>query len=84
MLALQPPHVPRDRRQLPGRDLQPRQDFAGARMAQAFDVLVGHAAEAKAVGDAIHMALEPGKAVGERAVEIEDNKGIGQETGHER
>ena len=52
-------------------------------MPQALDVFIGNAAKSKAVGDPIHMAPEPRKAVGKRAVEIEDDEGIGQGILHE-
>jgi hypothetical protein len=46
-------------------------------MAQCFDVVLGDAAEFEPVGDIVHMAPIPRKAVVKRAVEIEDNEGIG-------
>jgi hypothetical protein len=77
MLGLQPPHVPRDARQLPQRDVQSLEDFAGAGMAQRLNVLISNAAKAKAIGNIVHVAQEPGNAVGQRAVEVEDDEGIG-------
>ena len=79
MRSLHPPHMPRDARQLPYGDFETSQDFARAGMTQGFDVAVlRNAAEAEAVGDAVHVAQEPRKTVGQRAVEVED----GEEVGH--
>jgi len=50
-------------------------------MSQRLDVPVRDAAEAEPVGDVVHVAQEPGKAVGERAVEIEDDEGVGHDVG---
>jgi hypothetical protein len=74
MLGLQPSHVPRDTRQLPERDFKAPKDFARSETAQNLDVLFRDPAEAEFVSDAIYVAQEPRKAVGERAVEIENNK----------
>ena len=46
-------------------------------MAQLLDVVVLDAAKAEAVGDVVHVAQEPGKAIGQRAVEVEDGEGVG-------
>ncbi len=35
------------------------------------------AAKAEAVGDVVHVAQEPRKTVGQRAVEVEDGEGVG-------
>src|ERR1700682_376805 len=79
MLGLQPSHVSRNARQFPQRDFKMPKDFARTETAQRFDVLILDAAEAEFVGDAIHVALEPRKAVDERAVEIENNKRVGHD-----
>jgi hypothetical protein len=76
MLGLQPPHMPRDSRQFPEGNLKPPEDLARSETAQRFDVLIRDAAEAELVGDAIHVAEEPRKAVGERAVEVENDKRV--------
>ena len=46
-------------------------------MAQGLDVAIRDAAKAEAVGDIVHVAQEPRKAVGQRAVEVEDDEGVG-------
>ena len=43
-------------------------------MAQALDLAFGDFAEAEAIGDIVHVAQEPRKAVDQRAVEIEDDE----------
>ena len=40
--------------------------------------MITDAAKAERVGDTVQLADEPGKAVGQRAVEIEDGEGDGQ------
>jgi hypothetical protein len=77
MLGLQPSHVPRDARQFPERDFKMPEDFARTETAQHLDVLFRDAAEAEFVGDAIYVSEEPRKAIGERAVEIENDKWVG-------
>ena len=47
-------------------------------MPQRLDILRRDPAEAETIGDLVHIALKPRKAVGERAVEIEDDEGVGQ------
>ncbi len=69
--------MPRDSRQFPEGNPKPPEDLARSETAQRFDVLIRDAAEAESVGDAIHVAEEPRKAVGERAVEIENDKRVG-------
>jgi len=46
-------------------------------MPQPLDVLIRDAAKAESVGDIIDRPQEPRKAVGQRAVEIEDGEGVG-------
>ena len=46
-------------------------------MTQPLDILMRHPAEAKAIGHIVDGAQKPGKAVDERAVEIEDGEGVG-------
>jgi hypothetical protein len=46
-------------------------------MPQPLDILIRDAAEAEAIGDVVDGAQEPRKAVGQRAVEIEDGEGVG-------
>jgi hypothetical protein len=46
-------------------------------MPQFFDVFIRNTAEVEAISDIVHVAQEPAKAVGKRAVEIEDNQGLG-------
>ena len=46
-------------------------------MPQPFDVRIRHPPEAEAVGDIVDGAPKPRKAVGQRAVEIEDGEGVG-------
>jgi len=67
----------RDARQFPERDFEAPKDFARTEPAQHLDVLFRDAAEAEFVGDAIYVAEEPRKAIGERAVEIENDKRVG-------
>ncbi|MHC2676672.1 hypothetical protein ACVI1J_008835 [Bradyrhizobium diazoefficiens] len=76
-LGLQPPRMPRDRRQLPQRHLEPAEDLARRGMPQPLDVLIGDTPKAEAVGDVVDGAQEPGEAVGEGAVEVEDGEGVG-------
>ena len=68
--------MPRDRRQLPHGYLKKIQDLAGRGMAQPLDILMRHPAEAEAIGDVVDGAQKPGKAVDERAVEIEDGASV--------
>src|SRR5712691_5328217 len=77
MFGLQPSHMSRDARQFPVRDFKTPKDFARSETAQHLDVLFRDAAEAEFVGDAIYVAEEPRKAIGERAVEIENDKRVG-------
>ena len=46
-------------------------------MPQLLDILIPDAPKAEAIGDVVDGAQEPGKAVGERAVEVEDGEGVG-------
>jgi len=64
-------------RQLPQPDFKTPKDFAGSETAQNLDVLFRDPAEAEFVGDAVHVAQEPWKAVGKRAVEVENDKRVG-------
>jgi hypothetical protein len=77
MFGLQPSHVPRDARQFPERDFKTPKDFARTEAAQHLDVLFRDTAEAEFVGDAIYVAEEPRKAIGERPVEVENDKRVG-------
>src|SRR5258705_12057772 len=79
MFGLQPSHVPRDARQFPQRDFKTPKDFARTEAAQLLDVLFRDPAEAEFVGDAIYVAQEPRKAIGERAVEVENDKRVGHD-----
>ncbi len=80
-LRLQPPRMPRDRRQLPQRHFEPAEDLPRRSMPQPLDILVSYAAKAEAIGDIVDGAQEPRKAVGQGAVEIEDGEGVGQRAG---
>src|SRR5690349_9504327 len=71
------PHVPRDQRQLPGWYVEVPHDLSHAEPAQRLDLVLGDPAEAEPVRHAIHVAQEPGEAVDQRAVEIEDDEGVG-------
>src|SRR5712664_1770197 len=77
MFGLQPSHMSRDTRQFPQRDFKTPKDFARSETAQHLDVLFRDTAEAEPLGDAVHVAQEPRQAVGERAVEVENNKRVG-------
>jgi hypothetical protein len=79
MFGLQPSHVSRDARQFPERDFKMPKDFARTETAQHLDVLLRDTAEAEFVGDAIYVTEEPRKAIGERAVEIENDKRVGHD-----
>src|SRR5262249_45348828 len=74
-LRLELAHVARNPWETPARDVQGREDFAGAAAAHRFDIV--DAPEAMLVGHGRHHAQKPGKAVGQRAVEIEDDELIG-------
>ena len=58
-------------------DLKPPEDLARTGVAQRFDVVVRDTAEAEPVSDTIHVTQKPRKAVGERAVEVENDKRVG-------
>src|SRR3954463_16530862 len=68
----------RDRRQLPQGHIEAVEDLPRRGMPQPLDVLIGDATKAEAVGDVVDGAQKPRKAVGQRAVEIEDGEGVGQ------
>src|SRR5262245_50797720 len=77
MLRLQPAHMPGNEGDLPRRHFEPRYDLARAGVPQFFDVFMRNTAEVEAISDIVHVAQEPAKAVGKRAVEIEDDEGVG-------
>jgi hypothetical protein len=76
--------MPCDRRQLPQGHFEPAQDLARRSMPQPLDILIGDAAKAEAIGDVVDGAQKPRKAVGQRAVEIEDGEGVGHGGGMHR
>jgi len=65
-----------DHRHLPERHVEVLENIAGAGMAQRLDIVRCDPAEAEPVGDIVQIALEPGKAVDERAIEIENHKRV--------
>ena len=77
MPRLQLAHVPRDHRQFYARNLQLVKNLAKVGVAERLEIL--DAAEAEFVGDIVRMPPEPGKTVGERAVQVENDEG-----GHRR
>ena len=78
LFGLQPPQVPADDGQPPQRDFEPRENLAAAGMAWRLDVAICHPAKAEAVGDIVDGTQEPREAVDQRAVEIEDDEGVGR------
>src|SRR5262245_23035977 len=76
LLALERAQAAGDRWQLPSRHLEVVQDFARAGTAQQLDLIVRDLPEAIIPRDAVDDGAEPGKAVGESAVEIEDDEGV--------
>ena len=75
MFGLQPSHVPRDARQFPERDFKTPKDFARTETAQNLRRPASATRrKLNLLGDAIYVAEEPRKAIGERAVEIENDK----------
>jgi hypothetical protein len=59
---------------LPGRHAEPPQDRSCIAAAQRLDLVRRDTAEAEFVGDAVQDPHEPGKAVRQRAVEIENDE----------
>jgi hypothetical protein len=70
--------VPDDHGEFLERHLEARKDFARAGLPQRLNILVRDAAETEPVGDIVHVAQESRKAVGERAVWVEDDEEIAQ------
>lgn len=76
--GLEAAHMSGDRRQFPERHFQSPQDVVGAGVPQRLDLTLRDPPEAEAIGHVVHMAQELRVAVGERAIEIEDDEGRGR------
>jgi hypothetical protein len=76
--------VGRNRRQLPERNVEALEDFARTGAAQRLDVARLDRLETELVRDAVHHAEKPREAVGERAVEVENDEGVAHARDHIR